>query len=158
MSNPIPKEGAWMEKELTVDLMHMDTHSVVPSVVVPSVVVPMVSPSVVVPSVSAPSVSVVAPSVSAPSVVVITDVLHSGSVNPGAHSTPSLTFTLTLSVISLKPVLTSVPSGNNVSSGDNLLTPSSGPLLVILINTPILGFADEYSGLRLSAPGPRFSV
>ncbi len=36
MSNPIPKEGALMEKELTVDL---DTFSLVPSVVVPSVVV-----------------------------------------------------------------------------------------------------------------------
>ncbi len=149
MSNPIPKEGAWMEKELTVDLVHMDTHSVVPSVVmVPSVVVPSVVVSLVVVS------SVVVPSV----VVVITGVLHSGPVNPGAHSTPSITFTLTLSIISLKPVLASVPSGNNVSSGDNLKIPSSAPLLVMLINSPILGFADEYSGLRLSAPGPRFSV
>ncbi len=33
MSNPIPKEGAWMEKELMVYLVHMATHSVVPSVV-----------------------------------------------------------------------------------------------------------------------------
>ncbi len=85
MSNLIPKEGVWMEKELMVDLMHMDTLSVVPTV-------------------SAPSVSVVAPSVSAPLVVVITGVPHSDPVNPGAHSTPSLTFTLILSIISLKPV------------------------------------------------------
>ncbi len=99
MSNPIPKEGAWMEKELMVDL---DTFSVVPSVVVPSVVVPSVvvsilSPSMVVPTVVSPSV-----------VVVITGVLHSDPVNPGAHSTPSLTFTLTLSIISLKPVSASI--------------------------------------------------
>ncbi len=113
MSNPIPKEGAWMEKELTVDLVHMDTLSVVPtvvptvvvpSVVVPSVVVPMVSPSAVVPTVVSPSVvvpSVVSPSMVVPSVVVvITGVLHSDPVNPGAHSTPSLTFTFTLSIIS----------------------------------------------------------
>ncbi len=147
MSNPIPKEGAWMEKELTVDLVHMDTLSVVPTVVVPSVVVPMVAPSVVVPSVVSPSMvvpSVVVSSVVVPSVVVvITGVLHSGPVNPGAHSTPSNTFTLTLSIISLKPVLVSVPSGNNGSSGENLLKPSSTPLLVMLINIPILGFSDE---------------
>ncbi len=161
MSNPIPKEGALMEKELTVDL---DTLSVVPTVVVPSVVVPMVSPSVVVPTVVSPSVvvpTVVSPSVVVPSVVhmvVITGVPHSDPVNPGAHSTPNLTFTFTLSIISLKPVLASIPSGNNVPSGENLLKPSSAPFLVTLINTPILRLADEYSQLRLSAPGPRFSV
>ncbi len=139
-----------MEKELTVDLV--DTLSVAPTVVVSSVVVPsvVVSP-VVVSSVVVPSVvvsSVVVPSVSVPSVMVITDVLHSGPLNPGAHSTPSLTFTFTLSIISIKPVLSSVPSGDNVS--ENLTKPSSAPLLVMLINSPILGFADEYSGLRLS--------
>ncbi len=94
----------------------------------------------------------VVPSVMVPSVVVvITDVLHSGPVNPWAHSTPSLTLTNTLSMISIKPIGPSVPSGNSVSIGDSLTKPSSTPFLVALINIPILGLADEYSGLRLSA-------
>ncbi len=141
MSNPIPKEGALMEKQS----MHKSSETAL-SVVTPSVVVP----SVVMPSEVVVVSSVVSPSV----VVVITGVLHSDPVNFGAHSNPSLTFK------DMSPILIAgirrfsgdcVPSG---ASNAVLLT----PILVAVISSPILGFDSGYSGLRLSAPGPRFSV
>ncbi len=91
-------------------------------------------------------------------VVVIIGVLHVDpvKVNPGAHSTPTFTFT-SMSVICIESESASVPSGKSVSSGVNLAVPST-PFLGALINTPILGFVARYSGSRLSAPGPRFSV
>ncbi len=89
-------------------------------------------------------------------VVVITGVLHVDPVNPGTHSTPTFTFT-SMSVICIESESASVPSGKSVSSGINLAVPST-PFLGALINTPILGFVARYSGSRLSAPGPRFSV
>ena len=60
-------------------------------------------------------------------VVVITGVLHVDPVNPGAHSTPTFTFT-SMSVICIES------------------ESASTPFLGALINTPILGFvSDIYS-------------
>ncbi len=157
MSNPIPKEGAWMEKQFMHKTSETALSVVTPSVVTPSVVMP--SEVVVVSSVVMPSEVVVVSSVVVPTVVVvITGVLHSDPVNPGAHSNPSLTFT-DMSPILIEPVLVNIPrfSDDCVPSGASnavLLT----PILVAVISSPILGFDAGYSGLRLSAPGPRFSV
>ncbi len=52
-------------------------------------------------------------------VVVITGVLHVDPVNPGAHSTPTFTFT-SMSVICIESESASVPSGKTVSAESTL--------------------------------------